>query len=42
MSVILLKFPAGHDPDDAAREKDKALEKSIEESVVTYSQSCVS
>lgn len=40
MSVILLKFPAGHDPDDAAREKDKALEKSIEESVVAYSQSC--
>jgi len=40
MSVILLKFPAGHDPDDASREKDKALEKSIEESVVAYSQSC--
>ena len=42
MSVILLKFAAGRDPTDEAREKDKQLEKSIESAVIAYSQSCVS
>lgn len=40
MSVILLKFAAGRDPTDEAREKDKQLEKSIESAVIAYSQSC--